>query len=147
MALPVYFFLGIGEPCGCGFGYHLRSGHDAGSGGSAGIRAFVAILLSQGMEGKALFIFLYGLIVMGSVDNIARMWVLKKIGSTHPLVTLFGAIAGVKLFGFVGFIFGPILISMAILLFRIYQKELENRRTVQPDADTPDTPNVTAKKS
>ncbi len=81
------------------------------------------ILLAQGMESKALLIFLYGLIVMGSVDNIARMWVLKKIGNTHPLITLFGVIVGLKLFGFIGFIFGPILISMAILLFRIYQKE------------------------
>ena len=81
------------------------------------------ILLANGMEGKALLIFLYGLIVVGSVDNVARMWVLKKIGNTHPLITLFGVIVGLKLFGFIGFIFGPILISMAILLFRIYQKE------------------------
>ncbi|MCC6282938.1 MAG: AI-2E family transporter [Saprospiraceae bacterium] len=81
------------------------------------------ILLANGEEGKALLIFLYGVIILGSVDNIARMWVLKKIGHTHPLITLFGVILGLKLFGFIGFIFGPILISMLILLFRIYHKE------------------------
>lgn len=81
------------------------------------------ILLANGMEGKALFIFLYGLIILGSVDNIARVWLLKKIGNTHPLITLFGVIVGLNLFGFIGFIFGPILISMFILLLRIYHKE------------------------
>jgi predicted PurR-regulated permease PerM len=60
---------------------------------------------------------------VGSVDNLARMWLLKKIGHVHPLITLFGVIVGLKLFGFIGFIFGPILIAMFILLLRIYHKE------------------------
>lgn len=81
------------------------------------------ILLAQGAEGKALLIFLYGLIVLGSVDNIARMWLMKKISHTHPLITLFGVIVGLQLFGFIGFVFGPILISLLILLLRIYHKE------------------------
>ena len=81
------------------------------------------ILLSQGEEGKALLIFLYGLIIVGSVDNLARMWFLRKINKTHPLVTLFGVISGLKMFGFIGFIFGPILIALLILLIQIYQKE------------------------
>lgn len=102
------------------------------------------ILLSQGMEGKALLIFLYGALVVGSVDNIARMWVLKKLGNTHPLITLFGVIAGLKLFGFIGFIFGPILISMVILLFRIYQKEFGASATLQEEEVTSDSQQLEA---
>jgi predicted PurR-regulated permease PerM len=81
------------------------------------------IFLSQGDDGKALLIFLYGFFVMGSVDNLARMWLLKKISHTHPLITLFGVVVGLQLFGFIGFVFGPILISLFILLLRIYHKE------------------------
>ncbi|MBV6441629.1 MAG: AI-2E family transporter [Haliscomenobacteraceae bacterium CHB4] len=83
------------------------------------------LLLAKGMEWEALFIFLYGFIVVGSVDNLARMWLLQKIGHVHPVITLFGVIVGLKLFGFIGFIFGPILISMFILLLRIYHKEFD----------------------
>lgn len=83
------------------------------------------ILLANGLEWEALFIFFYGFIVVGSVDNLARMWLLHKIGHVHPVVTLFGVIVGLKLFGFIGFIFGPILISMFILLLRIYHKEFD----------------------
>ncbi len=81
------------------------------------------IFLSQGEEGKALVMFLYGFIIMGSVDNFARMWLLKKISHTHPLITLFGVVVGLQLFGFIGFVFGPILISLFILLLHIYHKE------------------------
>jgi predicted PurR-regulated permease PerM len=83
------------------------------------------ILLANGLQWEALFIFLYGFIVVGSVDNLARMWLLQKIGHVHPVITLFGVIVGLKLFGFIGFIFGPILISMFILLLRIYHKEFD----------------------
>ena len=81
------------------------------------------LFLSQGAEGKALLILLYGFFVMGSVDNFARMWLLKKISHIHPLITLFGVVVGLQLFGFIGFVFGPILISLFILLLHIYHKE------------------------
>lgn len=81
------------------------------------------ILLAQGEEGKALLMLLYGLLVTGSIDNIARMWLMKKISHTHPLITLFGVVVGLLLFGFIGFVFGPILIALFILLLRIYHKE------------------------
>ena len=34
---------------------------------------------------------------------------MKKIGNVHPLVTVFGVIVGLQLFGFMGFIFGPLI--------------------------------------
>lgn len=88
------------------------------------------IEMANGHPGVATFILLYGFIVLGSVDNIARMWVLKKIGNAHPLVTLFGVIAGLKLFGFIGFVFGPIMVSMLILLFQLYGKEFGAREKI-----------------
>lgn len=81
------------------------------------------MLFSQGQTGQAVFILIFGFVVIGSVDNIARMWLLNRIGNAHPLITLFGVIVGLKLFGFVGFVFGPIMISMFWLLLKIYNKE------------------------
>ncbi|TNE51976.1 MAG: AI-2E family transporter [Bacteroidetes bacterium] len=81
------------------------------------------ILVANGMPVKGLILFLYGFIVIGSVDNIGRMWLQKKLGDQHPLITLFGVIAGLKLFGFIGFVFGPILIALFFLLIRIYTIE------------------------
>ncbi|MBL7781005.1 MAG: AI-2E family transporter [Saprospiraceae bacterium] len=122
VALPVYWLAGV-DNVWLWFAITFVAGMMPVVGVAMAYIPLSLMLLANGMESKAMLIFLYGLIVVGSVDNIARMWVLKKIGNAHPLVTLFGVVVGLKLFGFIGFIFGPILISMAILLFRIYHKE------------------------
>lgn len=91
------------------------------------------VLFAHGMPVKAGLLLLYGLIVVGSVDNLARMWLLQKIGNTHPLVTVSGVICGLKLFGFIGFIFGPILVSFFLLLIHLYTKEFGEPESAETD--------------
>lgn len=81
------------------------------------------VLIYNGHMPWGIFLFLYGFLIVGSVDNIFRFWLLKKIGDTHPLITIFGVIVGLKLFGFLGLIFGPILISLLVLLIDLYNQE------------------------
>ena len=66
---------------------------------------------------------LYSLIVLTNIDYVARITVLRKIADVHPLITIFGVIAGLSMFGFLGLIFGPLLISYFILLVKIYRNE------------------------
>lgn len=124
VALPVYLLMGIEDPW-FWFAITFFSGMLPIVGVALAYVPLSLLLLSNGLEWKALVIFSYGLVVVGSVDNIARMWVLKKIGHAHPLITLFGVIVGLKLFGFIGFVFGPILVSMFILLVNLYHKEFD----------------------
>ena len=66
---------------------------------------------------------IYGFGIIGTVDNIFRFVLQKRIGNIHPLVTVFGVFIGLKLFGFIGLIFGPLLISLFMLLLKIYSSE------------------------
>jgi predicted PurR-regulated permease PerM len=77
---------------------------------------------------------LWGFIVIGSVDNVARFIVQKKLANVHPLVTLLGVFLGVSVFGFLGIIFGPLVLSIFFLLIRIYMDEFG-----KIDADRPNT--------
>ena len=70
--------------------------------------------------------------MVGTSDNIARMMLAKKIADVHPLITIIGVIVGVSLFGFIGLIFGPLLISMFILLLGIYSNEFVVKRRDKP---------------
>ncbi|MDP4130619.1 MAG: AI-2E family transporter [Bacteroidota bacterium] len=81
------------------------------------------ILFVGGETAKGFIILIYGLLVVGTIDNVFRFWLQKKIGDVHPLITVFGVIVGVQLFGFIGIVFGPLLISLFILLMRIYYVE------------------------
>jgi len=75
---------------------------------------------------------IYSIIVTGNVDYITRLGLLKKLGNVHPMITVLGVIVGLKLFGFMGLIFGPLLISYLIILIKIYINEFV--RNTEPDS-------------
>jgi predicted PurR-regulated permease PerM len=88
--------------------------------------AYIPLSIMQFADGsntKGFIIILYGLAVIGTIDNVFRLWLQKRIGNVHPLITIFGVFVGVPLFGFLGLIFGPLFISLFILLMRIYRVE------------------------
>jgi predicted PurR-regulated permease PerM len=84
----------------------------------------VAILFfANGMTVKGIIMLAYGFGIISTVDSVFRFWLQKKIGDVHPLITGFGVIIGLNLFGFIGLVFGPILISLFLLLIKIYANE------------------------
>lgn len=83
----------------------------------------VIFMYANGDTWHATGVLVYSVIVTGNVDYLARMTLLKRIGDVHPVVTILGVIVGLGLFGFIGLIFGPLIISYAIILFRIYMNE------------------------
>ena len=94
------------------------------------------ILFANGLSFQGAAVLTYGVVVIGSVDNIFRFMLQKKIADVHPLVTVFGIIIGIQLFGFIGLVFGPLLISMFLLLLKIYYNEfVEKRRELPIDED------------
>src|SRR5687767_4945659 len=81
------------------------------------------MLFAQGETGKAIAMGIWGFGLIGLVDNLFRFMINKKLGDIHPLITIFGVIVGLQLFGFIGIVFGPLLLSMFLLLVRIYGSE------------------------
>ncbi|MBO9199633.1 MULTISPECIES: AI-2E family transporter [Niastella] len=89
------------------------------------------LFFAGGHTTKGVIMLLYGFGVIGTVDNLFRFVILKRIGDVHPLITGFGVIIGVGLFGFIGLIFGPILISLFLVLIKIYANEFNIERRDQ----------------
>ena len=83
----------------------------------------VAYMYATGHDITALELAFYSLIVTGNVDYVSRITLMKKMGDVHPLITVLGVIVGLNLFGFVGLIFGPLLVSYFIVLVKIYVNE------------------------
>lgn len=83
-------------------------------------------LYIKGAHWQAFALALYGALVIGNIDNVFRFMLQKRLGDIHPLITFFGVIIGLNIFGFVGLIFGPLLISYFILLLKIYRNEYLN---------------------
>ena len=81
------------------------------------------MLFVQGHTGKGIAMAIWGFGVIGVIDNVFRLLVNKRLGDIHPLITIFGVVIGIQLFGFIGLVFGPVLIALFILLLRIYASE------------------------
>ncbi len=89
----------------------------------------VISIYATGANWPATGLTIYSVVVTGNVDYITRLGLLKKMGNVHPMVTVLGVIIGLGLFGFMGLIFGPLLISYFLILIRIYINEF----TTTPD--------------
>lgn len=78
--------------------------------------------------GGSIALTLYCLLIVGGIDNVLRFTILKKIGDVPPLITVFGVILGLKLFGVMGLIFGPLLLSYFSLLLKVYRTEFGKKQ-------------------
>jgi predicted PurR-regulated permease PerM len=98
--------------------------------GSAIIWAPLCIyLFVAGRVGAGIGLLIFSVAITSSIDNVLRFTLLKKLGDVHPVVTVFGIMVGVPLFGFMGLIFGPLLISYLLLLIKIYRVEFSPRNS------------------
>jgi len=78
---------------------------------------------AMGDTWNATGLLLYSFVVTGNVDYVARITLLKRMGDVHPVITILGVIVGLGLFGFIGLVFGPLLVNYIIVLFKIYMNE------------------------
>lgn len=70
----------------------------------------------------AIAVAVWGMLVVGLIDNFLRMFVIKTAVIIHPFIILLSVIGGVSLFGAVGIIAGPIAMSFVYALSHLYPK-------------------------
>lgn len=93
------------------------------------VAAYLAI---SGDWFNAIGIVAYGAIVVSQSDNLIRFILQKKMADTHPLITIFGVVIGLPLFGFMGVIFGPLLLALFFLFVDMFKKEYLDLRNNLP---------------
>lgn len=79
------------------------------------------IMFLNGHNWQGMFITFFTLIIIINIDNVIRFMINKKLADTHPIITVVGVIIGLPLFGFVGLVFGPLLLLWFIHLVKIYE--------------------------
>lgn len=82
-------------------------------------------MAAQGHMWAGILMIVCGALVIANVDNVLRIFLNRQMTNTHPLIVIFGVLMGVPLFGFWGIIFGPLLISLFLLLVKIYYREFQ----------------------
>ncbi len=100
---------------------------------------WIPLAVFMGINGdwlNAILLALYGFIVIGGVDNVARLLLQKQMANIHPLITIFGVFIGLSLFGFWGVIFGPLILSLIVLFINLYRHDYVPGSKAKPSAST-----------
>lgn len=122
IGLVGYLIIGVNEPF-FWFGVTCIAAMLPVVGAALAYIPLAIIFFANGDSGRGIAMLIFGFGVIGTVDNVLRFTLLKRLGNVHPLTTVFGVIIGLNLFGFIGLIFGPLLISLFMLLLKIYSSE------------------------
>lgn len=84
---------------------------------------------------QAFGLALYGALIISQLDNLIRFIIQKKMADIHPLITVFGVVIGLSIFGFMGIIFGPLLLSLFFLFVDMFKREYLDEERKQNDSD------------
>ena len=83
----------------------------------------VVVLLLQQRYGAGIVLLVIGGGITSNIDNVIRPLVYRRVSNIHPMVTLIGAFAGVKYFGLLGVLLGPLAIQYFFEFVRLYRRE------------------------
>ncbi len=72
----------------------------------------------------AIFLFLWGMLLVSSIDNFVRPLIIKKGVEIPYIVLFFSTIGGLLKFGFIGLFLGPIIFTTLFTLFKIYERKI-----------------------
>ena len=92
-------------------------------------------LFFLGKAGAAIFLLVWGVAVIGTADNFLRPILMKGKMEIHTLVIFFSILGGLSSFGFLGIIFGPLLVALAATVLHIYELEYHDL-LVEEDRDS-----------
>jgi predicted PurR-regulated permease PerM len=79
-------------------------------------------LFLTGDTGWAIFMLVWGVVVVGSIDNFLRPLFMQ--GATmNTVIVFFSLLGGLQVFGLIGLIYGPIVFSITLVFFKMYENE------------------------
>jgi predicted PurR-regulated permease PerM len=68
-------------------------------------------------------LLLWGMLIVSTADNFLKPKIIGDRAGVHPALILIGALGGLAVFGFIGFVIGPLVLGLLKTLLDIYEKE------------------------
>ncbi len=85
----------------------------------------VIYLFITGHTPQAIGLLIWGAVAVGLVDNFLGPKLVGRSTKLHPVLVLLAVIGGLKFFGVLGFLIGPILLAIFVALIDMYRKDFK----------------------
>jgi predicted PurR-regulated permease PerM len=92
---------------------------------------YLAIDASMGHRawGWAIFLTLWGVLVVSTIDNVVRPWAMKGRAELPAIPLLFAVLGGLQAFGPIGLVIGPLVFSLVKSVVDIYKESFRDAAT------------------
>lgn len=97
------------------------------------------LLLATGHPYAALFLAIWGVVVVGLVDNIVKPILVRRGLSLHAAIIFFSLLGGLSMFGPIGLLMGPMIVAFFLALIRIHERDYSNKLPPETPAEPADT--------
>lgn len=88
------------------------------------------ILIATGDTFAGVGIILYGLLIVSTVDNFLKPKIIGGRSRVHPAIVLLGIIGGIWVFGAIGFLLGPLILAIFVVLLGLFRTDFIDREEV-----------------
>jgi predicted PurR-regulated permease PerM len=83
------------------------------------------ILIATGNLTSGIFLFCWGILIVSTVDNFLRAFLIGGRTNTNQLLMFLSVFGGIGMFGLVGVIFGPLILTLFFAFLHIYELEYD----------------------
>jgi predicted PurR-regulated permease PerM len=80
-------------------------------------------MIATGNQLNGILLLVYGLLVISTIDNIVRPFIIGKRSKINPLIVFIGMVGGLVLMGPVGLIAGPIVLEYILIFIELYRTD------------------------
>lgn len=80
----------------------------------------IIYLIFSGMYLHAIGVAIWGVVAVGLIDNLLGPYLMSRGNKMHPFLILLAVLGGISVFGPIGFIVGPVLVSLFMVLLELY---------------------------
>lgn len=84
-------------------------------------------LILDGDSTRGVLLLIFGVTIVMNIDNILRPRLVSGRSHVHPVLILIGVLGGLKVFGFIGLLVGPLILAVLVALIKFYEQNYSNR--------------------
>lgn len=88
----------------------------------------VAYLAFNGLYFQAAGLLVWGVLAVGLIDNLLGPYLMSRGNKMHPFLILLAVLGGITVFGPIGFIVGPVLVSLFMVLLELYSIHISDHK-------------------
>ena len=88
-------------------------------------------LIMDGSMTRGILLLIYGATIVMNIDNFLRPRLVSGRSNVHPVLILIGVLGGLRVFGFIGMLVGPLVLAILVALIKFYEQNYMRRKQPQ----------------